>query len=113
MQSKLFVIHLLLLSVGVLMIVGLIIFSQVLTLASAAMEMTDMELEDKAIKQELEPSETEPTKENNTVNQEEEQESNGDTRERGLEQNITIGDDIYPSDVIPFELPFNNIIPFP
>ena len=96
------------------MIVGLIIFSQVLTLASAAMEMIDMELEDKAIKQELEPSETEPTKENNTVNQEEEeQESNSDTRERGLEQNITIGDDIYPSDVIPFELPFNNIIPFP
>jgi hypothetical protein len=95
------------------MIVGLIIFSQVLTLTSAAMEMTDMELEDKAIKQELEPSEIKPTKENNTVKEEEEHESNGNTIERGLEQNITIGDDIYPSDVIPFELPFNSIIPFP
>jgi hypothetical protein len=98
--------------VGVLMIVGLIIFSQALTLTSAAMEMTDMELEDKAIKQELEPSETKPTKENNTV-KEEEHESNDNTRERRLEQNITIDNDIYPSDVIPFELPFNNIIPFP
>jgi hypothetical protein len=109
MQLKLFVIHL---PVGVI-IVSLIFFGQVLTAAPAAEEQTDIELEDKDTKQELGPSETKPTKENNRVKQEEEQESNGDIRERGLEQNITIGDDVYPSEVIPFELPFNNIVPFP
>jgi hypothetical protein len=109
MQLKLFVIHL---PVGVI-IVSLIFLGQVLTPAPAAEEQTDIELEDKDTKQELGTSETKPTNENNRVKQEEEQESNGDTRERGLEQNITIGDDIYPSDVIPFELPFNNIVLFP
>jgi hypothetical protein len=109
MQIKLFVIHL---PIGVI-IVSLIFLGQVLTPAPAAEEQTDIELEDKDTKQELGTSETKPMKENNRVKQEEEQESNGDTRERELEQNITIGDDIYPSDVIPFELPFNNIVPFP
>jgi hypothetical protein len=51
--------------------------------------------------------------EDNIEKQEEEvQESNGDTRERGLEQNIMINE-IHSSDDIPFEIPFDNIIPFP
>jgi hypothetical protein len=116
--KKTFVIHLL--PVGV-MILSLIIFSQMLTQAAAAAaeEQSDIVLKDKAIKQELGTSETKPTnEENNTLKQakeEEEQESNnGDTRERGLEQNITIND-IYPSDDgdVPFVLPFDNIVPFP
>jgi hypothetical protein len=45
--------------------------------------------------------------------EEEEQGSNGYTKERGLVHNITIGNDIYPSDVIPFKLLFDNIVPFP
>jgi hypothetical protein len=113
MQPKLFVIHLL--PVGV-MILSLIIFSQILTAAAA--EQTDIELkEDKDIKQELGLSKTKPTnEENNTVKrakEEEEQGSNEDTKERGLVHNITIGNDIYASDVIPFKLPFDNIVLFP
>ncbi len=83
MQPKLFVIHLLL-PVGVLMIVGVIIFSQVLTSSStttrttataAVTEMTDIELEDKASKQKLEPMETEEIEEqDNTAKQREEEE---------------------------------------
>ena len=81
--------------------------------AAAAAEQTDIYLKDKAIKQELASSKTEPTKENNTVKQpEEKQESNGDTLGATIEQNMTI-DDIHASDDIPFELPFDNIIPFP
>ena len=115
MQLKLFVIHLL---AGV-MILSLIFFNQVLTLLStptkvAAAELIDIELKDKDIKQGLGTSETKPTNENNIVKQEEEkQESNGYTRARGLEEhNITI-DNIHLSDVIPFELPFANSLPFP
>ena len=108
MQLKLFIIDL---PIGAL-IVSLILLSQLLTAAAAA-ELIDIEPKDKDIKQELDSSETEPDKENNTVNQvEEEQESNGDTRERGVEQNITI-DDIHSSDDIPFVLPFDDILPFP
>ena len=106
MQLKLFIIDL---PIGTL-IVSLILLGQLLT---AAAELIDIEPKDKDIKQELDSSETKPDKENNTVNQvEEEQESNGDTRERGLEQNITI-DDIHSSDDIPFVLPFDDILPFP
>jgi hypothetical protein len=108
MQLKLFIIDL---PIGAL-IVSLILLSQLLTAAAAA-ELIDIEPKDKDIKQELDSSETKPDKENNTVNQvEEEQESNGDTRERGVEQNITI-DDIHSSDDIPFVLPFDDILPFP
>jgi hypothetical protein len=105
------------------MIVGLIIFSQVLTLTAAATEMTDMELEDKAIKQELEPSETEEIEEeeeeDNTAKQEEEekeeeQESNDDIAGRELEEdNITIDGNYSSDDDVPFDLPFDNMIPFP
>jgi hypothetical protein len=108
MQLKLFVIHI---PVG-LMIMSLLLFNQVLIQAAAA-EQTDIDLKDKALKQELGSSETKRTKENNTVKQaEENREINEDTSGRGIEQNITI-DDIYSSNDIPFELPFDNIIPFP
>ena len=108
MQLKLFIIdH----PIGA-MIVSLILLSQLFTAAAAA-ELIDIEPKDKDIKQELDSSETKPDKENNTVNQvEEEKESNGDTRERGVQQNITI-DDIHSSDDIPFVLPFDDILPFP
>jgi hypothetical protein len=120
MPRKPFLIHLL--PIGII-ILSLIIFSQILTQAAAAAaaaeEQSDIELkEDKAIKQELGSSKTKPTnEENNTVKQaekEEEESNNGDTRERGLEQNITIND-IYPSDDgdVPFVLPFHITLPFP
>jgi hypothetical protein len=119
MQPKPFV---LLLLVGV-MIHSLIFFNQVptslstttITTTATAAELTDIELKDKDIKQGFGTSETKPTNENNIVKQEEEekQESNGYTRARGLEElNITI-DNIHLSDVIPFELPFANSLPFP
>jgi hypothetical protein len=79
LQPKLFVIRLLL-SVGALMIVSLIVFSQVVTstittTATATSEMKDIELEDKAIKHELEPMETkEIEKEDNMAKQQEEEE---------------------------------------
>jgi hypothetical protein len=84
-------------------------------LASSS-DQTDKELKDKDIKQKSKSSETKLTNENNIVKQEEEgkeeQESNGYTRARGLEEhNITI-DNIHLSDVIPFELPFANSLPF-
>ena len=108
MRLKLFVIHI---PIG-LIIMSLLLFNQVLIKAATA-EQADLDVKDKAIKQELGSSETKHTKENNTVKQaEENQESNGDTRGRVIEQNITIND-IYPSDDVPFELPFDNIIPFP
>ncbi len=116
------------------MIVALMIFSsQVLrltttiatTTATASSETTDMELEDKSIKQELEPIETEEeiVEEDNMVKQEEdeeeEQENNNDddTAETGLEEgDIMIEDNYYSSDGeddVPLELPFDNPIPFP
>jgi hypothetical protein len=106
------------------MIVGLILFSQVLTLtiaaaSTAATEMKDMELEDKEIKQELEPSETEEIveeeEEDNTAKQEEEQERNDDdTAGTGLEEDIMIDDNYsYNDDDVPLELPFDNPMPFP
>ena len=109
MQLKLFIFYL---PTGVI-IISLLLFNQILMEAAAAAEQTDIYLKDKAIKQELASSKTEPTKENNTVKQpEEKQESNGDTQGAAIEQNMTV-DDIHASDDIPFELPFDNIIPFP
>ena len=111
--------------VGVLMIVGVIIFSQVftssrITIATASTEMTDKELEGKAIKQELEPSETQEIQdeeEDNTAKQEEEeiQESNDDTAGTGSEGDTIMRDGNYSSDDddVPFDLPFDNMIPFP
>ena len=120
MQPKLFVIHLLL---GVL-IVGLTIFSQVFTsIATATDSQTkDIEFEDKAIKEELEPIETEEIEEDeedNTAKQEEEgkeqeQESNDDTARTGLEEDIMIDDNYsYYDDDVPLELPFDDPMPFP
>ena len=109
MQLKLFIFYL---PTGVI-IISLLLFNQILMEAAAAAEQTDIYLKDKAIKQELASSKTKPTKENNTVKQpEEKQESNGDTQGAAIEQNMTV-DDIHASDDIPFELPFDNIIPFP
>jgi hypothetical protein len=102
------------LPVGVMML-NLILFSHVLA-AYAAKEQTDTELEDEDTKEELGTSETNP-KEDDIAKQEEEdkEESNDDTKERELEDNILIDedDDISSSYAIPFELPFDDIIPFP
>ena len=119
MPPKLFVIHLFLL-VGV-MIVGLTIFSQVFTsIATATDSQTkDIEFEDKAIKEELEPMETkeiEEEEEDNTAKQEEVQESNDDTAGTGLEEEDIMIDDNYSyddDDNVPLELPFDNPMPFP
>jgi hypothetical protein len=123
MQLKLFVMHL---PIGV-MIVSLIFVSQVVFSAAVAVvadeEQTDIiELEEyEGIKQELGPSETNPT-ENDIVKQEgeeegedeDQQESNGDTAGTELEDdNIMIDDDNYLSDKVPFDLPFDDIVPFP
>jgi hypothetical protein len=121
LQPKLFVIHLL--HLGVL-IVGLTIFSQVFTsIATATDSQTkDIEFEDKAIKEELEPIETEEIEEDeedNTAKQEEEgkeqeQESNDDTAGTGLEEDIMIDDNYsYDDDDVPLELPFDDPMPFP
>jgi hypothetical protein len=124
LQPKLFVIHPLLPLVGV-MIVGLTIFSQVFTSIATATDsqMKDMESEDKAIKEELEPIETEEIEEeeeDNTAKQEEEgkeeeQESNDDTAGTGLEEDNIMIDNNYSSyvDNVPLELPFDNPMPFP
>ena len=105
------------------MIVGVIIFSQVftssrITIATASTEMTDMELEEKAIEQELGPRETEEIQdeeEENTAKQEEEeiQESNDDTAGTGLEEDIMIDDNYSSDEDVPIELPFDNPMPFP
>ena len=112
------------------MIVGLTIFSQVFTsttitpvAATATSEMKDMELEDKAIKEELESSETEEIDEedDNTAKQEEEgkeeeeQENNDDTAGTGLEEDNIMIENNYTSngDDVPLELPFDNPMPFP
>ena len=96
------------------LIVSLIIFNQVFTVTAAA-EMIDIEPKDKAIKQELWPSETEEIKEDNIEKHEEEgeQENNGDTKRRGLEEDIMIDDNYSSNDDVPFELHFDNIVPFP
>ncbi len=87
--------------------------------------MTDKELEDKAIKEELEPSEKEEIEEekedDNTGKQEEEreeeeeeeQQSNNDTAGTGLEEDIMIDENYSYDDDVPFDLPFDNIVPFP
>ena len=88
-----------------------------ITTAAAATEMIDMQLEDKAIKQELEPMESEEIgdgEEDNRDKQEEEQESNDDTAGTGLEEeNIMIDGNYSFDDDVPFDLPIDNIIPFP
>ena len=82
-------------------------------------QMKDMDLEDKAIKEELEPIETEEIEdeeEDNTAKQEEEeeQESNDDTAGTGLEEDIMIDDNYSDDDDdVPLELPFDNPMPFP
>jgi hypothetical protein len=99
------------------------LFYMSITMAAAATEMTDMQL-DKAIKQELEPMETEEigdeVDEDNRDKQEEEgkeeqeQESNDDIPGTGLEEeNIMIDDNYSSDDDVPLELPFDNMIPFP
>src|SRR5919106_4488 len=122
MNIKLFVIHV---PVGI-MILSLMLFSHIFT-----------EVEDKETKQESGTSETKANNDDNTGKDQEEaegdedqeqQESNDDTRARegGLEEdNIMIDDaDIYSSEDgdenngdddidVPFELPFDDIIPFP
>ena len=125
MQLKLFAIHL---PIGV-MIVSLILFSQILTAAAAgAEEQTDIELENEDTKEQLGTSETTRNDDNMGKQEEatEEQESNDDTRERESQDNVMIDDDddddhdhnINSSEVddvdddTPFELPFDNIIPF-
>ena len=97
------------------LIVSLIIFNQVFTVTAAA-ELIDIQPEDKVIKQELWPSETEEIKEDNIEKHEEEeqkQENNGDTERRGLEEDIMIDDNYSSDDGVPFELHFDNILPFP
>ena len=122
LQPKLFVIHLLLLLLVGVLIVGLILFSEVITLtiaaASTATEMRDLEVEHKDIKQELEPNGTEEIEEkdgDNTVKQEEEeeQESNDDTAGTLLEEHNIIIENNYTSYDSPFDLPFDNMVPFP
>ena len=96
------------------LIFSLIIFNQVFT-ATAATELRDIEPKDKAIKQELWPSGTVEIKEHNIEKQEEEEEeNNGDIAGTLLEEDIMI-DDNYSSDDddVPFELHFDNIVPFP
>ncbi|MCD6037971.1 MAG: hypothetical protein K0S67_1859 [Nitrososphaeraceae archaeon] len=120
MQPKLFVIHLLLVGIS---LVGLIDFSQVFTsIATAtASEMKDMELEDEAIRQELEPIETEEIgdeEEDNTAKQEdegkeEEEESDDDIPGTELEEDIMIDDNDSSDDDVPLELPFDTPMPFP
>jgi hypothetical protein len=96
-----------------LLIFSLIIFNQVFT-ATAATELIDIEPKDKAIKQELWPSEREEIKEHNIEKQEEEEEeNNGDTAGTLLEEDIMIDDNYSSDDNVPFELHFDNIVPFP
>ena len=136
MQIRLFVIHV---PVGI-MILSLMLFSHIFTeavalaAADAAKDHTDTEVEDKDNKGELRTSETKATNDDNTGKQEEEQDedeeqqdSNDDTkaRESGLEEDDVMIDDAdtYSSDDgddnndddkdVPFELPFEDIIPFP
>jgi hypothetical protein len=100
-------------SSGRSIVINLIIFNQVFT-ETAAAELIGIEPEDKALKQELWPSETEEIKEDNIEKQEEEeQENNGDTKRRGLEEDIMIDDNYSSDDDVPFELHFDNIVPFP
>ena len=76
------------------------------------------------IKLELEPIETEEIgdeeEKDNTAKQEEEreeeeEESDDDIAGTGLEEedNITIDDNYSSDDDVPFDLPFDNMIPFP
>ena len=95
------------------LIFSLIIFNQVFT-ATAATELIDIESKDKAIKQELWPSGTEEIKEHNIEKQEEEEEENNrDTAGTLLEEDIMIDDNYSSNDNVPFELHFDNIVPFP
>ena len=100
-----------------------IIYNVYTSTAAASTETTDKELEDKAIKEELEPIETEEIREedeDNTAKQEEEgkeeqeeQQSNDDTSGTGLEEDIMIDDNYSSDEDVPLELPFDNPMPFP
>ena len=94
------------------LIFSLIIFNQVFT-ATAATELRDIEPKDKSMKQELWPSGTEEIKQHNIEKQEEEEENNGDTAGTLLEEDIMIDDNYSSDDDVPFELHFDNIVPFP
>ena len=95
------------------LIFSLIIFNQVFTV-TAATEVIGIQSKDKAIKQELWPSGTEEIKEHNIEKQEEEEEeNNGDNAGTLLEEDIMIDDNYSSDDDVPFELPFDNIVPFP
>jgi hypothetical protein len=100
-----------------------IIYNVYTSIAGASTEMTDKELEDKTIKQELEPIETEEIgdeeEEDNTAKQEdegkeEEEESDDDIAGTELEEDIMIDDnDSSDDDDVPLELPFDTPMPFP
>jgi hypothetical protein len=95
------------------LIFSLIIFNQVLTV-TAPTELRDIEPKDKAIEQELWPSGTEEINEHNIEKQEEEEEeNNGDNAGTLLEEDIMIDDNYSSDDDVPFELHFDNIVPFP
>ena len=96
-------------------IVSLLIFNQVFTVTAAA-ELIDIEPKDESIKQELLwPSKTEEIKEEDNIEkqEEEEQENNGDIAGTLLEEDIMIDDNYSSDDDVPFELHFDNIVPFP
>ena len=115
MQLKLFAIDL---PIAVI-VVSLIPFNQLFTttVAAAAADQTDIELVDKDIKQkplsnDKEDNDNNIWKQREEKQEEEEKVGNDNTRERGLEEdNIMIDDDDHED--VSFELPFDNIIPFP
>ena len=115
MQLKLFAIDLPI----VVIVVSLIPFNQLFTttVAAAAADQTDIELADKDIKQkplsnDKEDNDNNIWKQREEKQEEEEKVGNDNTRERGLEEdNIMIDDDDHED--VSFELPFDNIIPFP
>ena len=115
MQLKLFAIDLPI----TVIVVSLILFNQLFTttVAAAAADQTDIELADKDIKQkplsnDKEDNDNNIWKQREEKQEEEEKVGNDNTRERGLEEdNIMIDDDDHED--VSFELPFDNIIPFP
>ena len=104
------------------MIVSLILFSQVFTALTASYHHQTRQIKNLKIKisNRNKSSDTKPNDEDDIGKQEEdseEQESNDDTRERESQDNVMIDDDedinSSEDDDVPFELPFDNTIPFP
>jgi lipopolysaccharide export LptBFGC system permease protein LptF len=104
-QLKLSVISL---PVGV-MLVSFILFSQVFTAVASSSDRTDKELKDKDIKQKSKSSETNLNDEDNIGKQEERESQDNVMVDNGDDNNNSSGEE----DDVPFELPFDNIIPFP